>query len=293
MDKKLLGSIKDERYRTIQENKNDSSNEDEMTGLSRRSVLQSTGAAGVAATTGLIGLSYTGTQIVSADDNDVFQEVRSHWEELVIMLTEMGAADSVTILDPDGQEFASTSPRLGEQSVRTRLLPRDQWSPDSAYEPGTYTAVAFDEENTELAELSFEIEPEVEISGFESRRGSSPFVAVENTGSGPVQIQDVSLVEGPPDGTTASRERRSPLETIPPGESIPVWLDGRFDFESQEDAESALGESFEFVLEIETIHDDIVTETIDVTYEGGLFSSGLGGFFAIEEVSGGEVFLNG
>jgi len=229
------------------------------------------------------------------DDSAVFADVRVYRTELFVFLEEEESLESVTLLDPNGQEYGTGSPALGEWSVRFQLLPPDRHSTDEPYESGTYTAIALDGDGNELDELEFDLEPDLSVVGFEAWRTSEPLVVLENTGSGPVLVIGIEITDGFPDSIDGtgleglSTGSRQPDVPIMPGEIVTIRLDDSIQFSTEEDAVDVCGDSFEGTFEITTARDDPVIDTLEVDFSDDLYHDELLIEYGCEYVSGGEV----
>lgn len=111
--------------------------------------------------------------------------------DLLVHLVDNHSVSTVNLIDPDGEEYRSSSVEAGQRTVRIPILRIDPGRYEH-YTPGNYELVAVMEDGIDI--LSLEIIPELQIvdvnqhSGHYNRDLGNLEVNVRNTGSGPTWV---------------------------------------------------------------------------------------------------------
>ena len=261
----------------------------------RRTFLQATAASAAAGALISSGKLASTTAAVEGTDGVVegFTILRG---SLAVHLDEMGAADTVRLLDDTEQTFREASPGLGATAVDVPLS-TDDHVPDS-YEPGEYTAVALDEDDNEVGRGTIQLQPEFEVVGFRVILSGNPVVVLENTGSGPAKVDAIRILEGAPRYTDDSGGGGSGHDSgwIAPGDRVVFGYDNEgfvspFQVSDPDTSEEFCGETVPGEVEVETEHGELFTTELDLEYDSELVEEEqLGGNnYPCAEVLGGEV----
>ena len=158
-----------------------------MRELTRRDVLGGT----VGAATLFAGCS-------ESSSSGAFTQTAVADQQLIVEFEESLDAETISVIDPDGESF-------GEMSISAGVT-RVTFDIEMPYTPGEYRIVAVDGGET-IAETSQEIRPELEIEDVGIRanrldempdergggREAEAVVTVKNSGTGPERILDLSL----------------------------------------------------------------------------------------------------
>ncbi|QSG05127.1 hypothetical protein [Halapricum desulfuricans] len=123
--------------------------------------------------------------------------------DLVVTLPDGHDIEELTLVDPDGQHFATRPIQTGVTQARFELLDPRLWGADYVhYEPGTYELVGVSEERTEKQEIP--LEPDIRIADVRQPTGSGISgeeslieVEVENLGTGPTWIYEITYADAP------------------------------------------------------------------------------------------------
>jgi len=161
-----------------------------MTQPTRRTLLCS--IAGAAA------LSGCSENTESPNDSGQFEQASVEDQQLVVSMSESLDADTISVVNPDGEAFAETDLSAGVTRVAFDI--------GTEYVPGEYRILATDGEET-VAETTTVIEPDLEIvevgvganhldrmpEELGSTRDVECFVEVENRGQGPELVEQLHI----------------------------------------------------------------------------------------------------
>ena len=247
--------------------------------LDRRTVLRTA----LATTAGLAGCLDTGTSNQSHPIRDASVEGTS----LVVTLDDGSSVDHLTVIQPDGEAFASRSIPAGATRETIDL--------GTQYPPGEYTIRALDSEKT-VDEQTLEIRPELEITDLKLARNhpdemykgagepairAEAIIIVKNTGTGPGVITKL-LFEGDLPKPTRKGEERSwiynpssepaddrPEVIVPPNETKQLYSDSRpFTSASSNVSCSPQGNRGTFSLIVHPRIGEPIRERYEVEYTG-------------------------
>lgn len=175
-----------------------------MTGFTRRTMVGGLALAGLAGCTGLRNGG-------GGNGGAVFEDVRVGGTSLVVSLAGSAEVDSLTIVSPDGSEFASRSVGAGVSKVSVKL--------GVQYTPGEHSVVAAREGET-VGETTIAIRPDVEIvevgvgaNHLEKMpenlnyREEQCLIKIENQGNGPELLKKLLVLGKVPNPTTELRNQ--------------------------------------------------------------------------------------
>ncbi|GAB3421972.1 hypothetical protein GCM10027435_26270 [Haloparvum alkalitolerans] len=223
----------------------------------------------------------------SPSGKDIIHRIAVEGTTLVIEYSSEVGLDRINLIQPNGELFAQQETAAGSQQLSFEL--------GTAYEPGEYTVTALSGGET-LAESSKLIRPELHIRdvGLYRNNPNKPwdeiygdtetdrlkngeaYVTVENTGSGPDAIVELSFsgdIPNPVEDPRGSGMYETERVILPPGEETDLFSNS-FPFGSQ--SESGMGcstdsNSGEFTVTIRTqVGGNEILNIFDVQYSGSM-----------------------
>ncbi len=261
--------------------------------VSRRTLLKAVG--------GTVAVSAFGSVVspigAEADTSGVIEDVSSSDGTIYVELEDVGVADQVTLVDPNGQEVDRDELELGQSSGAFVLLSN---SPGSDYDEGTYTAFAYrseDGDDEEVGTAEFDLEANVEAIGLRSERMLDPVVMLENTGTGPATVDLLRITEGMPGYTDVPGDGGSSHDIIlGSGERVAVQHDvsgtvSKLQIQDEETADEWSGTTETAVFEVDTTPGGTTESSFDISFDSTVeaYSSGLiGSDYGFPETTGGE-----
>ena len=263
------------------------------TPIDRRTALRTLAVGAVVGASGCLSDMRQGSDpgTGSADEDwpsgGPFQAVGVDGTTLVVELAAETAVEQVNLIKPNGELWGARGVAAGAEQVSFAFR--------GAYTPGEYDVVGVDGEET-LAETSLEIRPELEIQEvglyrnhpdkpWEEVYGESSsdsnflingeaFVTVENTGTGPERINELTFtgdVPNPLENPRGSGIHEKDNVVVPVGDTVDVFS-GSFPFGSVSEGGvgcSPDGNSGEFTVTLETaVKASAVVQTFQVQYTG-------------------------
>lgn len=185
--------------------------------VTRRDVLR---AGGVATTVALVSQSHlvgrAGGAVTATTGRITGVEFYDGW--LYVQVESPADAESIVLIDPNGQHYAESRLRVGETAGAFDVLSTG-FSGTSRYRPGTYTAKAYDSDGQQVGSAEITMEPQLEVIGFEVVGDGWPRIQVANSGSGPSVVGGVAITTGVPFPDTGSRGGFRDRIVVDPGES--------------------------------------------------------------------------
>ncbi len=217
--------------------------------LDRRTVLRTAAGLSCGAIAGCAGDDSEATTRTPADGDatppgqDTLERVAVDGTTLVVELTADAEVDWVNLIWPSGELFGRRDVPAGVQQVTFEL--------GTSYDPGEYRLLALQGEET-VVETSLEIRPELEIrdmgvfrntpekpwdevygeSETDALKNGEAFVTVENTGTGPEAVVELSFsgdVPNPIEDPNGSGMHEKESVKIGPGETVDAYS-GTFPF---------------------------------------------------------------
>jgi hypothetical protein len=185
--------------------------------LTRRDVLKAGGvvtAVALASQSPVVG-SAGGT--VTATTGRI-TDVEFDKGRLYVRVATPADAESIVLIDPNGQQYAESTLRLGETAGAFDVLATGYDGP-SRYTPGTYTAKAYDGNDRQVGSVELTMEPRLEVTGFETLGNGWPRIHVTNRGSGPSVVNGVAVTAGVPFEDTGTRGGFSDTIVVDPGQT--------------------------------------------------------------------------
>lgn len=222
----------------------------------------------------------------------VFRGTSFEGTDLVVELAEDHAVDRLNLIGPDGRLFAQSPVAVGQTRVGLEIMSIVSLPGLKHYKPGLYELLAIGDAQTESK--SVEMWPEVRIIDIRQyRRGKQQndfgklVVELENTGTGPTWIHDITYSNAP--NFTANLELSdnpgiilleyptNPLSTvIHPGESKEyVGETSPFEFKNQDI--QTCSDSYEIEVIVGTPVLDPIIWQLSASIGGEPISSGLAG----------------
>ena len=160
---------------------------------------------------GAAALSGCSENTESPNDSGQFEQASVKDQQLVVAMSESLDADTISVINPDGEAFAETNPNAGVTRVTFDI--------GTEYVPGEYRILATDGEET-VAETTTLIEPDLEIvevgvganhlNRMPEELGVTQevecYIEVRNTGPGPEFIDKLQIKGGVPNPTELAEE---------------------------------------------------------------------------------------
>lgn len=194
---------------------------DSQKGVSRRRALALGGAClgALAGCSGTAEQPENGTSEDGRVSSDFPGTTSLEGRDLVVEFPAGHDVQKVTMIDPDGELFASRSVPVGVTQVRFKLLdPQPQGSSYVHYEPGTYDLIANTENGT--SDISVDLVPEIRLISVDQHRDDEIagkyvrlVVEVENVGTGPTWVHDITY-DGTPYGRTDNSLWENPGDPV-------------------------------------------------------------------------------
>jgi len=172
--------------------------------LSRRGFLRSGLLGGTAVVAGCLGDgSQASPSAPGTETTEPISDVSVDGSDLVVKLIEGHDVTGLNLIGPDGSAFAETEVPVGETTTRIELLDmRPGLGGYDHYEPGVYELVAIGGSGSSRMEVA--LEPELRITGVEQYRDGEEStdlgklaVTVENVGTGPTWVYDITYRDSP------------------------------------------------------------------------------------------------
>ena len=176
----------------------------------RRACLRAGGAVGLAALAGCAnrpsdGSNRSGEPSGSKIAGGPFADLSFDGGELVVALASEHGLSGVNFIAPDGTIFEQVAVATGVQTVRIPILDSQ---PDGGgyrhYTPGVHELVGVNTEGSEVGSVSVPMQPEIELAGVEQYRSGdrssnlgSLVVTIENTGTAPTWVYDITYRDAP------------------------------------------------------------------------------------------------
>lgn len=172
--------------------------------FTRRSALR----AGLVAGTSVLAGCFDGTSPENSSSSDppatsTISNIAVDGAYLVVDWREDRTVSAANLIGPDGQTFAETDVPAGETTTEIRLLDIDPGVGGyDHYDPGQYELVAVTDDGQDS--MAVALEPDLQITDVQQYRdGDSPSdlgklaVTVENVGTGPTWIYDITYRNAP------------------------------------------------------------------------------------------------
>jgi len=259
--------------------------------LDRRTALQTVAGAAALGLSGCLsenepGPSSTpsGTDTTDGTGDGPFQHVGVEGTTLVVELAADSEVDQVNLIQPNGELWGTREVAAGAEQVSFEFR--------AAYSPGEYDVLGVNEEET-VAEESLEIRPNLEIKqvGLYRNHPDKPweevygedadllingeaFVTVENTGTGPETINELTFtgdVPNPLEDPRGSGIYETEQVVVPAGAERDLFS-GSLPFGAETPSGmgcSTDGNSGQFTVTLMTaVRTPSVTQTYDVQYSG-------------------------
>lgn len=268
--------------------------------LSRRGLLGGGAGVVIGALAGCAGGSDPpGTG--SPSGASVFQALSFDGPDLVVELVDEHAVSRVNLIGPDGSLFGSADVAAGARTVRIELL---DIKPEGAgmkhYTPGEHELFAVGEE--ESASMKVDLVPDLEIVDVRQYRegdGDQVYgrlvVEVENVGSGPTWVYDVTNRNAPNRASNANlgsdpgvlllEQEGLPESAIITPEESKAFEDVIYPLVFPDSEESRCDLQFDMTVIVGTPIIDPIEETIRVTTGGESYTAGLTGGYTCSVVS--------
>lgn len=238
--------------------------------MTRRRAIKTVAGGAVLATTGVAGSEIaTASTATQENTSGAIESIAMDEGWLIVQCTSPDAVDSVTLFDPNGQERASRTLKVGERATRFRMITQHT----EEYEPGQFRAVAYGSSDSgdteEVGTAEMDLEPSATLTGFHYAAGGEVRVTIRNDGSGPVFIQSIRIENGVPE-PDAMMPFLEVNRALAPGNRFVAYMDDTNPVSSDEKdkIEEFVGETRTAEFKITHKNGD-VTDSLDLTFEGG------------------------
>ncbi|MCU4802727.1 hypothetical protein OB920_20405 [Halobacteria archaeon HArc-gm2] len=227
----------------------------------------------------------------SVAQSDPFTDVRVSDTTLVVEFDADASIDEITVIQPDGEAFASRSVTSGSSKETIDI--------GTQYSPGEYTVHALDGEET-IGERTLTVSPDVQITDLKLGRNypdemyegandlaiqAETVLTVENTGTGPDSVTQLLFEGDVPQPTNKDADKSWIYDTsseaggdadrivIPPGESTKIYSTSRpFTTASSNVSCSSDGEVGQFTAIVRLEIGETLQHQYDVEYTGQVLS---------------------
>jgi len=249
--------------------------------LSRRTALRTAAGTTLVNVAGCLGEDSTS----SPNDQEILQRITVEGTALIVKFSSAAQLDHINLIQPNEELFAQREIAAGSQQVSFEI--------GTSYEPGEYTVVALDGEET-LAESSTVVQSEIQIhdvglyrndpekswdevyedAATDRLKNGEAYVTIKNSGSGPEAVTGLIFsggVPNPVENPRGSGIYETDQVVVAPGETVELFSNSfPFGAESKEGLGcSTDGNSGKFTVTVKTrARGREVSNTFDVQYSG-------------------------